>query len=509
MPSSPGKIVVIGGGIAGLCAGVYAIRCGYEVELVEMHERLGGLATSWQRDGYTFETCLHWLLGSNPKRRMHAHWREVFDIDRLHFVHPAEYLRFETESGDRLIVYSDPERLEAELLRVSPMDANESRRFIAALREFRDVEIPEPPERLKDWLGLIAALPRLPAVRHWVGISLKEYGQKFKHPLLKRFFGGGEAGSLSAIAVVLTLAWMGRGDAGYPIGGAQAVIQGIAKSFHELGGRLRLSARAEEILVDSDAAVGVRLSGGEAVRGDWVISAADGHATIYDLLHGRFRNEAIDNSYRTMEPFASYVQVSLGVARSLAAEPGYVTEVLSAPIQIDPHTVLDQIPFRIFNYDPTFAPPGRTAVTSVLPTRNFAYWADLKRSHPASYEAEKCRLADAIIAVLSRRIPGVDKAVEVIDVATPATVIRYTGNWQGSMEGWLITPATGLRRLPMTLPGLERFLMAGQWVAPGGGLPGGLMSARTSVRALCRLDRRPFLAHGAVAAAGSLSRSAW
>ena len=36
------KIVIIGGGIAGLCAGVYARRCGYEVDLVEMHERPGG-----------------------------------------------------------------------------------------------------------------------------------------------------------------------------------------------------------------------------------------------------------------------------------------------------------------------------------------------------------------------------------------------------------------------------------------------------------------------------------
>jgi phytoene dehydrogenase-like protein len=260
---------------------------------------------------------------------------------------------------------------------------------------------------------------------------------------------------------------------------------------------LRLGARVEEILVEVGAAAGARLAGGETVRGDWVISAADGHATIYDLLHGRFC-DAIDSAYLTMEPFASYAQVSLGVARALSAEPGYAIQVLRAPIQLDPETALDQVPFRIFNYDPTFAPPGRAAVTSVLPTRNFAYWTDLKRRDPASYEAEKRRLANAVIAVLARRIRGVDKAVGVIDVATPATVIRYAGNWQGSMEGWLMTPATGLRRLPMTLHGLERFLMAGQWVAPGGGLPGSLMSARAALRALCRLDRRPFLAHGPV-----------
>jgi phytoene dehydrogenase-like protein len=68
---------------------------------------------------------------------MHAHWREVFDIDRLRFVRPVEYVRFETESGDCLVIYSDPDRLEAELLRVSLDDADESRRFVAAAARYR------------------------------------------------------------------------------------------------------------------------------------------------------------------------------------------------------------------------------------------------------------------------------------------------------------------------------------------------------------------------------------
>ena len=85
-------------------------------------------------------------------------------------------------------------------------------------------------------------------------------------------------------------------------------------------------------------------------------------------------------------------------------------------------------------------------------------------------------------------------AIEVIDVPTPATVVRYTGNWKGSMEGWLLTPATGFKSLPPTLPGLKRFLMAGQWVMPGGGLPTGLMTARAAICAVCRHDKVPFTA---------------
>jgi hypothetical protein len=61
-----------------------------------MHAGAVGLATSWRRNGYTFETCLLWLRESNH-RPMYARWEEVFDIGRLAVVDPQEYVRLETE----------------------------------------------------------------------------------------------------------------------------------------------------------------------------------------------------------------------------------------------------------------------------------------------------------------------------------------------------------------------------------------------------------------------------
>jgi phytoene dehydrogenase-like protein len=83
----------------------------------------------------------------------------------------------------------------------------------------------------------------------------------------------------------------------------------------------------------------------------------------------------------------------------------------------------------------------------------------------------------------------------MVDVATPLTFERYTGNWQGSFEGWLLTPqnsTTVMRRMPQTLPSLQNFYMCGHWVEPGGGLPPSIMSGRRLVQALCKEDGIPF-----------------
>jgi phytoene dehydrogenase-like protein len=493
MKHDAGKIIIIGGGIAGLCAAVYAQKCGYQAEVLEMHDSAGGLATSWRRGDYTFETCLHWLLGSNPDGEMHSRWLEVFDIDKLKFIHPEEFVRLETEHGECLSIYRNVDRLEAEMLNRAPEDSEEVRHLTSAIRSLSKFRMPDPTEGwASNWLTYLHDVPYLPLLRELSSVSAREYGKRFKDPLLRSFFGEGDMGQLSAVALFFSLAWMNGHDAGYPIGGSQAVIQGIARKLDSLGGRLRLGAKVERILVEDDTAVGVRLVGGESIAADWVISAADGHATIYDLLSGEYRDRAIEKIYDEFLPFPSYLQVSLGVARDLSQQPGFASRLLDTPLQVDPGTQLRQVSFRFFHYDPTFAPAGKTAVTCFLPTRNFEFWVQLQQNDHERYQAAKQRIAEAVIAILERMVPEVRPAIEVIDVSTPATVIRYTGNWKGSMEGWLLTPASGFRQLPNTLPGLRHFMMAGQWVMPGGGLPSGLMTARSAVQAICRQDRKPF-----------------
>ena len=112
-----------------------------------------------------------------------------------------------------------------------------------------------------------------------------------------------------------------------------------------------------------------------------------------------------------------------------------------------------------------------------------------------AYKEKKNQMARTVVELLDQRFPGISRQVEMVDVATPLTFERYTGNWKGSYEGWLLTPQnsfTMMNRMSQTLPGLHNFYMCGQWVEPGGGLPSGVMSGRRLVKAMCKLDRKKF-----------------
>jgi phytoene dehydrogenase-like protein len=489
-------MVIVGGGIAGLCAAVYGLKCGYQVEVLEMGDMAGGLAMSWTRGAYRFETCLHWLVGSKPGADFHEVWREVCDIEKLTFVNEDEFVRIESEDGDVLSVYTNVDRLEGELLRRAAEDAPAILDLTRTIRTLGKFRMLDPSGGLKEnWLNMLRDIPVFPVLGKLSKVSGAEYSKRFADPLLRRFFSTGDIGRMSAVAMVLSLAWMDAGNGGYCHGGAQALIRLIEEKIASLGGTIRYKARVERVLVENDTAVGVELEGGERVMADWVIGAADGHATIFEMLGGKYLDEGLRKRYDEKELFASYLQVSLGVAMDLSTEPPMLSRVLTTPIAVDPGTEVDSISYRFFYFDPTFAPKGKTVVTSTLPTRNFGYWTDLRAKDPGGYHREKQRVAEAVIGVLEKRIPGVREAIEVVDVSTPATVHRYTGNWKGTMEGWLVEPGDSFRPLANTLPGLKRFVMAGQWVMPGGGLPSGPMTAKPAVKCICKQDHVRFDVH--------------
>ncbi len=484
------KVLIIGGGIAGLCIGVYLQKNGFAAEILEMHTVAGGLATAWKRKGYTFENCIHWLVGSKPGGEMNSAWAEVFDIDRLTFYEGEIYLAIEKD-GRSLVIYRSVDRMEEELLSKAPEDTRAIKEFTGLIRKLSRFKIPGGDSFFPRLFSYIAALPYLPALGKYSKLTLGDFAEKFKNPLLKQFFSGGFT-DLSFMAIAFSLAWMNSGNAGYPVGGSPKLIGLIQERFESLGGKIRFASRVEKIIVEDGRAAGVLLDNGERLAADIVVSAADGCATIYNMLEGKYVDDKITGIYRTYKVFPSYVQISLGVDAGLQHEPEALHLVLNREIEIDPQTRISALSIRIFHFDPTFAPQGKTAVTVFIATTNDEYWRTLRESSRSRYDEEKNRIAREVIAVLEKRFPVIKGKIEALDAATPATVCRYTGNWRGSMEGWLMTPETGIRTLPAVLPMLRDFYMVGQWISPGGGLPAGLLTARAVSKTICRDNRLPW-----------------
>lgn len=129
----------------------------------------------------------------------------------------------------------------------------------------------------------------------------------------------------------------------------------------------------------------------------------------------------------------------------------------------------------------------------MLPT-SYDYWQRIYGR--TIYNAEQIQEANILIDLLEQFYPGIRADIEYMDVATPLTYERYTGNWQGASCGWLLTKDTlplAIAGIGKTLPGLDNFYMVGQWVEPGGSVPVVAMSGRNIIQQICHDDAKGFV----------------
>jgi phytoene dehydrogenase-like protein len=489
------SIIIIGGGLTGLAAGCYGRMNGYKTSIFEMHKIAGGVCTAWKRKGYTIDGAMNWLVGTKPGSTFYKFWEELGATQDWKIYNHDRYSVYEDKDGKVFTNYCDADRYEEYLLKIAPEDKDVIQEYIQAIRTFSQFESPaEKPAELfdsSDMQKLSKFAPFMQLLQKWGAVSTQDFVNRFKNPYLRQILPFSLGGSV--LWTIMALGYQNSKSAGYPIGGALALAGAIERRYRKLGGEIHFKSRVVKILAENNKAVGIKLADGTEHRADWIISAADGRTTIFDMLDGKYIDDRIKKMYDHPNLFVPLVYVGLGVNRSFEDVPASING-LSFPLE-KPIIIAGKeqkgINLLVYKFDPTLSPEGKN-VARVAYGTDYDYWEKL-RQEPERYKAEKDRIADDVIAGLEQRFPGITAQVEMRDVATPMTWERYTGNWRGSYEGWMFSSESFTSSMSKTLPGLDNFYMAGQWVNPGGGMPTAAMSGNHTIQLICNKDNNKFV----------------
>ncbi len=203
----------------------------------------------------------------------------------------------------------------------------------------------------------------MPTLIKWGKLSMKEFASRFKNTFLRETFSTLWFPDISMVGLLVTLSMLHRKAAGYPLGGSLPMAEAVEKRYLELGGQINYNARVDKILVENGKAVGIRLEDGTEERADMVISAADGRATIFNMLDGKYVDEKITDLYNNGRPFPSLLFIGLGVKKEIPEYFG-LTSGLTFALKnsfVAGGEVVDKLEVMIYNFDPSMAPAGKTA----------------------------------------------------------------------------------------------------------------------------------------------------
>ncbi len=469
------KVVIIGGGLAGLSAGIELQLRGVNTEIYEKAPWLGGVCTSWVRKGYRFDGCIHWMVGTNPKAPMFKLYEHVKALEPTTIsFHPEEI--FLEYLGEQYAIPLELEAFTKFLLSVSPEDERAINELNSAIAIFISGDMPYG--RPKGLWGLLT----FPFKYRQFFKLYRKYGKKdvgyftknLHSETLKVIIHYLMPEHISVFALVMMLGMRFTKNGGYPEGGSLEMINRMENYYKELGGKAYVNSEVNEIVREGSHITAIKV-GDKTVEANAVISAGDVHNLLHDLLKEPNLHPELNDLLQHQEwLFGPISLVSFGLKKQLGI-PYSISFDLKKSISLDGNRKIDFLSVRGFDFDKSAAPEGKSSVMVMLED-SLDYWQDLRKNNIEEYKKQKDNLVKKVSEFLETKYPSFIESIEVTDVATPATYVRLNNLYKASFEGFLPLPEMLNKHINRKLAGVDNLVLCGQWVTPGGGIPPAIQS---------------------------------
>ena len=489
------RVLIIGGGISGLTAGVYAAKAGYETHLYEQQAYVGGECTGWDRGGYHIDNCIHWMNGTAPGDSLNRLWQDIGALGpETEIIHPDRMYTSEL-GGEEITLWKDIDRTERELLELSPEDEQEIKKLMHFCRLGGKVRIPaeKPPEMQSALDGIRLMLTMVPALKifkEYKGMDTRDLMERFQHPLIRCMISDFCTRESMASSFPLAYGSFAAGDGGIPRGGSREMAVRIGRQLVKCGGKIHTGKRAEEILLKDGRAVGIRFLDKTAAEGEYVIPACYPQVTFGRLLSENYMPELLREMYDNREAYPVYTTFQAAYSLDSSADLIGADRILDGSgLDLFPG-LGERINVKSYAYEPSFAPDGKHVIQVLTggPEALYKSWAELYREREA-YLAKKNQMAEDIRKLLEQRFPECCGKLALLDCWTPMTYERYCSAYKGFYQSCTVTKQSS--RLPYPerkVDGLENVYLAGQWQNPPGGLPGAAIAGKYAVQRMIKED---------------------
>lgn len=488
------KIIIVGGGIAGLTAGIYAQLNGFESEICEKHSVAGGSCAYWQRKGYSIDGSISYLMGVNPEDDLYQVWQELqaFTPGDIYYNESFVTVR---EGNQELVWYRDYDKLEQELIRISPAETEQIQTLIHDLKLMKHMKMPvkKSMEEMNaiDWVLQVKAMgPVLKVSNKYLQVNTRELAQSFEHPLIQRAILSFVPETFQAMTFMTIASAFATKKNGKLYGGAQKLTTNLLKRYEALSGKMHLKAATRQINVENGKAVSIELANGEIKTADYIIAACDPSLIFNGLLEEQYMNKDFQQAFKNPEQFHTHTMTQLffGAATDLSHYPAHLN-VSCDPFEVNGITI-NEIGIEHFCENPLQTPQGKTVVKIGLMGEDYDSWKSLSRKE---YLAKKEALTELYQSKLEEIIPEIVGKIEMIDVSTPLTFERYTGANQGAYMGFELLPRNKKQYLSNRVAKVDNMLLASQWNMVSGGLPSAVVAGKAAVQRICKVNKKKFV----------------
>lgn len=503
-------VVIIGAGLSGLTCGALLSRAGMSVAILEMADGPGGYLAGFERKGFHFDSSIHWLnqCGENG---LVTRVFNVISCDHPKAPQQRNIRRTLTDSTDssdssNFLLTNNPDELRDSLIEKFPHEKKGIERFFKDAKKiakgfsnygssFRSMETRNFIDKL--YYGLKKVL---------FGLTFIPYvfysGEAGLTKGLKKYFSDSEllkfwSSESDLLSCLIPIAWAYNKDYQLPpVGGGQAFAGWLAGSIAKLGNDIFYKTKAVKIIHEGKKAVRVIAQNKEQeVSFDtrFVVAACDVETLYEKIMDIGLSDAEFLKKLKDAELYSSAVTVSIGLD-CVAESIGFNDELIlisKENIARNEHICGDPLKSEISIFSPSsrdksMAPVGKGTLTIYCPS----YFHDFNKISGEEYKKKKKDFAEILIDRIEKALSkDIRSHIEFMDVATPLTYHRYTGNREGTMMGAKPGKANFHAKIAHHKTPLDNVFLSGHWAVLGGGVPIAVSTAANVVMLVLKHDK--------------------
>ena len=477
--------IIIGSGIGGLVTASQLAAKGARVLVLEKYIIPGGSGGSFKRKGYTFDVGASMIFGFGDKGYTNLLTRALKDVnEKCETIPDPVQLEYHLPNNFNISVDKNYEQFINKLSASFPKEKKGIKKFYDTCANVFKCLDSMPLLSIEDPSYLFKVFFKSPlsclGLARWLPVNAGDVARKFiKDPELLKFidiecFCWSVMPALKTPMINAGMVFTDRhaGGINYPKGGVGTIAEKLVSGMEKLGSKIRYKSNVTEILLKEGKAIGVKLSNGEKLYSNIIVSNSTRWDTfgLNDKKKGLIAIENVPKrEYKwseTYKPSPSFVSIHLGVEKNLISNNFNCHHIIVEnwdELESEKGVIFVSIPTLL---DSSLAPEGKHIVHAFTPS-SMSEWEGLSRKE---YLQKKEQYFSFLVEKISTILPNLEANIDHKEIGTPKTHKKFLGRYEGSYGPIPKKKLLGLLPMPFNTTKIKNLYCVGDSCFPGQGL---------------------------------------